>query len=446
MKLFKHQEEALKQTEGLQNIGVFHDMGCGKTYTGSEMMVRFGNSVNLIICQKSKVQDWVDHFNQNYSDNEMQDAYDLTIPKDFKWFIEYSKPEYEGNPIVGIINYELAWRRKELLNLKDFTLMLDESSLIQNKTSKRTKFIMKMHPDHVILLSGTPVGGKYENLWTQIHLLGWNINENLYNANYVNWKTIEVGRMKHRIVNKEDPYKNVDRLKRKMRENGAIFLKTEDVIDLPKQTFIPVRVNAPTEYKKFKKNGIITIDTKNLMEFHDDSDFYGVDVTPRIELVGDTTLTKLLYCRQICSQYNKNKLEAFEDLLQSTTDRLVVFYNFNEELSRLKMICQKYDRPTSEVNGHTKDLTAYEEHSSSVTLVQYQSGSMGINLQKANKSVYFSLPLSSEHFEQSKKRTHRINQTRPCFYYLLITQGTVEEDILKTLEEREDYTNELFKE
>ena len=33
------------------------------------------------------------------------------------------------------------------------------------------------------------------------------------------------------------------------------------------------------------------------------------------------------------------------------------------------------DRPISEINGHTKDLTAYEQESNSVTLCQYQSAS-----------------------------------------------------------------------
>ena len=38
------------------------------------------------------------------------------------------------------------------------------------------------------------------------------------------------------------------------------------------------------------------------------------------------------------------------------------------------------------------------------------AGAVGLNLQKSNKIIYFSLPLSSELFEQSKKRTHRIGQ------------------------------------
>jgi SNF2 family DNA or RNA helicase len=59
----------------------------------------------------------------------------------------------------------------------------------------------------------------------------------------------------------------------------------------------------------------------------------------------------------------------------------------------------------------------YDEYNNTVTLIQYQAGSMGLNLQKANKIVYFTPTLSSELFEQSKKRIHRIGQDQTCFYY-----------------------------
>ena len=71
---------------------------------------------------------------------------------------------------------------------------------------------------------------------------------------------------------------------------------------------------------------------------------------------------------------------------------------------------------------------------------------MGLNLQKANKIIYFSLPLQSELFEQSKKRIHRIGQVNKCIYYYLISNETIEEKIHQTLKERKDFTDILFKE
>ena len=147
----------------------------------------------------------------------------------------------------------------------------------------------------------------------------------------------------------------------------------------------------------------------------------------------------------MCSYLNKERVAAFKDLVQSTEDRLIVFYNFNEELNTMQSAIEELERPVSIVNGSFKDLTAYEEADDSITFLQYQAGAMGLNLQKANKIIYFSMTDRSELFEQSKKRIHRIGQTKPCFYYQMICPGTVEEDILHTLEMRKDYTDELFK-
>ena len=446
MQLFPHQKEALEQTKNKNLVAYYLDMGLGKTFVGSEKAVSFEEQFILVVCQKSKIQDWIDHFKQNY-ENYPVEVYDLTKKKDFERFFKTSstweeymemhedlrgepcEPYLVKNPdpfyYIGVINYDLVFRRKDLLNLENFTLMLDESSIIQNEKAKRSKFILKMHPKNVILLSGTPTSGKYENLWTQIHLLGWEISMKVFQRQYVNWKKIDVGGVEISVVDKDSPYKNTDRLKSKLREHGAVFLKTEECFDLPEQTFIDISVPSSKEYRKFRKNKICT-------------------TADGVELVGDTRLTQMLYERQLCGQYSQDKLQAFQDLAESTQDRLVVFYNFNEELYALKAIAEELERPVSEVNGHRKDMTAFEEQSNSITLIQYQAGSMGLNLQKANKIVYFTLPLMSELFEQSKKRIHRIGQNQPCFYYTLTVKNSIDENIKKVLEMRKDYTDELF--
>lgn len=429
MTLMEHQKKVLKDTKDRNLVAYFIDMGGGKTFIGSEKALSFDEEVILIVCQKSKVRDWVEHFFTYYIDKTKCDesgAWCYNLTRDDKDLGMFFHSRYKKR--IGVINYDLIFRRPALKNLENFTLMLDESSLIQNQKTERAKFILKMKPKNVILLSGTPTSGKYENLWTQIHLLGWNISLDLYHRQYVNWKKIDAGGVEIKVVDMDDPYKNVDRLKKKLREHGAVFMKTEEFgFDLPDQTFIDVKVDTSKEYRKFKKDKVVT-------------------TSDGIELVGDTSLTDLLYQRQLCGQYSQEKLKALKDLIESTQDRLVVFYNFNEELFLMKQLAVDLDRPTSEVNGHDKDLTAYEEQSNSITLIQYQAGAMGLNLQKSNKIIYFTLPLSSELFEQSKKRIHRIGQNEHCFYYVMTCRNSVEEQIRQTLEMRKDYTDELFKE
>lgn len=433
MKLYEHQSNALKETADKTHVAYYHDMGLGKTFTGAEKMKQLGAKVNLIICQKSKIDDWVEHFN-TYYDNYI--VYDGTKKECLHRFLDYLYNEKQ----VLVINYELAFRRPELASLKDFTLMLDESSLIQNENSKRSKFILKkLKPKNVILLSGTPTGGKYERLWSQLHLLGWNISKKLFYNQYVDYHYEDNEGFPLMII---DGYKNEERLKKKMRQYGCNFLKTEEVFDLPEQIHNTIKVPTTKEYRKFRKDCIVILNAA--VKSYVDESGHDVDYTTGTELVGDTTLTKMLCERQLCGQYNKDKLEAFRDLVESTSDRLIVFYNFTEELEALCKIAWDSNRPVAVVNGKQKDLLPYENVETSITFIQYQAGAMGLNLQKANKIVYFTPPLSSELFEQSKKRIHRIGQEKPCFYYYLTCKGSIEEKIYRTLAMRRDYTDALF--
>lgn len=430
--LYEHQKEALKITEGQNHVAYYHDMGLGKTFTGAEKLIQLKTDFNLVICQKSKISDWYEHFKTYYDVNPC----DLTKvkAKDLHHFIEVSK--FVPVPSVYIINYELAFRRPELKNLENFTLMLDESSLIQNEQAKRSKFILSLNPSNVILLSGTPTGGKYENLWSQLHLLGWKIDKKMFYNHYVDYHWDDDEGYPIRII---DGYKNEERLKRKMRQYGCHFLKTDEVFDLPEQVHQTIKVDISKEYRTFRKDSIVS-----LVDYIGEE--CGGEEEYTRELVGDTVLTKMLYERQLCGQYNKDKLEAFKDLVESTNDRLIVFYNFNDELYQLSDLCEPdiLARPISIVNGNLKNLKNYDLHDNSITFIQYQAGAMGLNLQKANKIVYFTPPLSSELFEQSKKRIHRIGQDRTCFYYYLTCKGSIEEKIYNTLAMRKDYTEALF--
>lgn len=415
----RHQLEALELTKDKPRVAYYMGCGTGKTFVGCEQMLRYGNEYNLCIVQKSKIEDWVQHF-KAYTDMDV---------------IDYTKPKAEIRPGIIVVNYDLVWRRPELSTLKDFTLMLDESSKVQNegtkkKPIKQTVFILSLKPKNVILMSGTPCNGKYENLYSQIQLMGVNITKKFYWDRYIDYEVVDnvkwVGGtfVRGKPYKKPLGYKRVEELKTNLRRSGAVFMLSDDVLDLPEQTEQIINVKVTPEYKKFKKSNVVIIDG--------------------IEYVGDTTLTKMLRERQLCSFMNKHKLDVLSDLMESTEDRLIVFYNFQEEFTRISQLCDKLGKKMSYVNGQGRDLEAYENDPSSVTLVQYQAGAHGLNLQKANKMIMFSLPLSCELHDQAKGRIHRLGQTRPTMYWYLITENSIEGRILETLKSGHDYTVALF--
>lgn len=386
------------------------------------------NAVNLVVCQKSKIDDWVDHFKTFYPEYMVLNLTKKTESITFMDAVN-TKELYDRPDVIGVINYDLIFRRSWVLELENFTLLLDESGLISNEQAKRSKFILKLKPESVILLSGTPTAGKYEKLWSQLKLLGWNIDKKAYWKSYVDteWVLDEDTGFKREVIR---GYKNTEHLMKRLSQFGAVFMKTEEVIDLPEQIEQNILLNPTKQYKVFTKNQYLMMP----------------DGT---ELVGDNTLTSMLYQRQLCGQYHDEKIQAFKDLVESTEDRLIVFYNFNQELSKLWKVAIELERPVSFLNGSTKDLNSYELHENSITFIQYQAGAMGGNFQKANKIIYFTLPLgkgSCDLWEQSKKRIHRIGQNKPCFYYYLLVKNSIEIYNLEMLRLGKELTDELFKE
>ena len=242
-------------------------MGLGKTFEGSEMLAFYNNPVNLVVCQKSKVNDWVEHFGKYYQfGDKATNVYDLTKKDNMNKVFDYIK--YNTAKNVFVINYDLLIRRPQLQQLHNFTLLLDESSEIKNETSKRAKYILKMKPNNVILLTGTPMNGKFEELWSQLKLLGWNIRKELFYNQYMDYKIDRTQGFPRKIFT---GYKNKERLLKKLHDYGGVFRKTEEVYTLPQQIDIPIKIGKTSEYKKFEKTKYILMgDT---------------------EIVGDTVLT-----------------------------------------------------------------------------------------------------------------------------------------------------------
>lgn len=404
VQLYEHQKQVLEQIKDKRKCLLALDMGLGKTYTATEKLTTFQFKHCLVICPKSLIPMWLKHFEQNYPQYKVNN---------------YAKTKeiIEG---INILNYDIVFRREELFKLRKLTVIIDECVALSNITSKRTKAVMKLDIENLIMLSGSIGKGRYENLYPLAKLLGAKCNKQQFYDRYVVQKELP-------LKDKPFPikiivgYKNCEELRRNMRKVGTVFMKSEEAVSLPKQNFIQIDIDDTPEYKRFLKDRIITLEGETL--------------------VGDCTFKKILYERALCGVYNKNKHEAFKDLLDSTDDRVIVFYNFWHELDVLEKLT---DRPKSYVNGKMRDLENYEKHDNSITFINYASGSSGLNLQKANKIVYFSLPLSCEFYMQSLKRIHRIGQEKPCFYYFLIVGNSIEEKIQKALKRGEDYTNFLF--
>ena len=136
-----HQSSVLEATAEFERCAYYLDMGLGKTFVGAEKLIRLNTNINLLICQKSKIDDWVEHFEKFYTDCWVCNLTNKKMYDSVFAYYQTDPTKYFKRKTVLIINYDLVFRRKELLELTDFTLMLDESSIIQNEGTDRKSVV-----------------------------------------------------------------------------------------------------------------------------------------------------------------------------------------------------------------------------------------------------------------------------------------------------------------
>ena len=69
------------------------------------------------------------------------------------------------------------------------------------------------------------------------------------------------------------------------------------------------------------------------------------------------------------------------------------------------------------------------------------AGATGLNLQAANTVINVDLPWNPAILEQRIARAHRMGQTRPVQVFVLVSEGTIEENLLATLSAKYELSN-----
>ena len=398
---------------------LFMGMGTGKTITSLNVYKKFKTKKILIICLISKINDWKEDL---YKECGIE-AVILRNPSK----INNQIVRTEKNNLAYVINFESAWRCAELINWvdKDTTILIDESQIIKNPTSKIGRFsrLLGSRTQHKMILTGTPQSKGYIDYYNQLYFC------NLIKMSFKQFKDkycvfdnkFYNGFRVKTLVG----YRNKEELDNLIQSNCVFYERKPDEDLIPSD--IIQYFEKPKIYDKFKNKRIYK------------------------DYVADNN-GKLQYAlRTICSgnisQYevDDQKIRWVSDFLECTDDRVVIFYNFDVERDRIIELLNKKEVPYSEYNGREKSFDNFKNNEKSVILCQYKSASTGINdLVIANICVYYSLPREYILFAQSKKRLDRIGQTKKPLFYYLICRNTLEVLTHKTLSEGKDFDDVMF--
>lgn len=204
--------------------------------------------------------------------------------------------------------------------------------------------------------------------------------------------------------------------------------------ELPKANYSLVEFNRPPAYSKV---------VKLRQRVCEDGAF---KPDPDYEDIIDNPSAMAHYLRQLC--FTKEKQQWVADFLEGLGDQCIIFYNYTataDEIERIaKRVLPKGVKVWRIDGSHHIIPTAEMMGPRDIILTQWQSGSEGLNMQHIHIWLCAEMTYAYSIFNQAKGRVMRIGQTRPVFYYLLLSKQTIEEDILKCIREKKSFSEKVW--
>ena len=346
---------------------------------------------------------------------------------------------------ITLINYDKVWRgdKKSPYYKKWGCIVLDEAHNMKNRTSQRSKFLLKIGcmADYRYILTGSPISnGQLENIWSLYCFLdpymerGYPYSR-IFGGSY---KTFQDRYCILNMYHKPSSYIHV----RELQDIINAHIKKSECLDLPDKLpdeVIKVDQSEKALYKKLATQSAI-------LEY---------------EVLAENPLSRLTKLRQLCSGHIKldsgevievknDKLNVLQEIIEGYEDdkKLVIFAQFKYSIGKIAELLKKLKIKHVILDGDQKDKTIWRkfqaDKSIRVIVCQYQTANAGIDLFASDTIIYYEPTTRSIELEQSRDRIHRTGQKNKCSYIHLLTRGTVEVDIYRALAGYSDFSERLF--
>lgn len=432
LQLHEYQKYCAEKILNTENLGLFLDMGLGKTLITltaiKDLMYSTFEIEKALVIAPKKVAEatWQ---NEVEKWTELSDLRTSTVLGTEKQRIKALQEDAD----IYIINRDnVCWLVNLYKNAWPFDMVVcDEFSSFKNSQSKRFKALasIKPHIKKLVGLTGTPSPNGLLDLWAQVYLLdgGKRLGPSYYTyrANYFDSDYMGFNFTPKKFTKKEVTEKISD---------ICISMKAEDYLELPECTenIIPVVLTPKAEkaYKTMEREAVLEIDEED-----------EIDATSAAALS-----TKLLQLAN-GAVYDENrdvheihncKIEAFMETLEQLQGKnVLVFYNFKHDFDRLSKALKK-----AKVNFRKletkEDQKDWNEGKIQVLLTHPASSAYGLNLQEGgNHVLWFGLNWNYELYVQANKRLHRQGQKEKVIVHHLVTKGTRDEDVMAALRHKE---------
>lgn len=448
----KHQRACLDASINMEEFAFLVDMGGGKTkITIDTVGILFtSNQIDkwLCIAPNGIYKNWPNiEIPKDLSD---QISYDMKVWKETQPRVNCGS-DTSRQLIILVMNIEALSTKKGLDFAKQFVdkrtiVTIDESTTIKSHKAKRSQSVVELGraAKYRRILSGYPTPQNQLDLFMQFNFLNPRIfgikSYFAFRNEYAVVQEVRLGPGRPSFPKIIGP-RNVDQLKTKMAP-FSYRIRKDECLDLPPKVYQPRQVEMTDEqqtvYDEFKKNAIVTLAE------------HGELVT------ADIVITQLVRLHQISNGFamtedgvirrfkTNPKIEALKDLLEQTSDKIIIWANYVDNIQQIKEELDKlYDpKDVRTYYGGTKQkdrdaaVHDFQQGDARIFIGNQSTAGFGLTLTASSTVVYFSNSYNLEHRLQSEDRAHRIGQDKSVLYTDLICQGTVDEKIIKALHEK----------
>ena len=434
------------QTEGFQwlsrlalwGVGacLADDMGLGKTVQALALVLdRADQGPTLVVAPASVCRNWnveIQKFTPTlnpilFGEGDRTAAIDQAGPRD-----------------ILITTYDLMTREAENFTNKKFTtIILDEAQAIKNRSTKRSETAMQLQGDFKILTTGTPLENHLGELWNLFQF----INPGLLGS---------IERFTEKFAGPIEKYRDEnrrDQLRRLVQPFMLRRRKDEVLKELPAKTEITLTVELTPDERAFYE----ALRRKALASLERDTEGVGGG-QKHLQILAEIMRLRRAACHprlvdEKADFVESAKLRLFGETVEELLDgghKALVFSQFVGHLAILesylkkKNISYQYLDGSTPLNKRQERIEAFQRGEGDLFLISLKAGGVGLNLTAADYVIHMDPWWNPAVEDQATDRAHRIGQEKPVTVYRLVTEGTIEEKILKLHEQKRDLADSLL--
>lgn len=475
---FAHQREGLRWLLNHPRAGLLFDPGLGKCKITVDAYRLFQLPM-LILCPAVVLRTWQREFWTHGHIDDVVVVEGSREQKTAKIRAAIARP-----PAALVITYESAALLLQDLLLVPFKiLVMDESHRIKDVSSVRTKAALMLSEGRPrrILLSGTPTLGSPFSVYAQLKALGHYFAPEAWGIFKSRYATFSA-QNEHQVLG----YRNLAELNQRV-ARVCLRRKQEECLDLPELTIVDVEFRLSDEQVSVYNQLIHEhgdalgcaegFAAEQGLLFHRDGPqrpvefLWAPDTVAKLnkleQVVGgfvNLTRANLGVCNGcprldacveerirpytpacavvrapeiVTHRFTDNArrdacAELLETILENPENKVIVWTRYIAELETVAEIATEQGHEHVVVRGGM-DIDDFEaamhrfntDPRCRVYIGQVASG-IGVTLNAANYTVYYSLPWSHEHYVQSRARNYRIGQKRRVTVYRLLAEGSTD--------------------